>query len=146
MSTFYINYFCRQLTGDIDPFLDSIRVAFLKSTYTPNIKTHIFWSQVSSHEVSGLNYPAGGIPVSPKSVECDLDNRVAVVDAEDSTFDKISVSGIRYAVLYKRTDDDADSPLILYHDFVTDRTFTNKDLIVQWAVDGILRLCIGTCP
>lgn len=67
--------------GDIDLLNDNIRVALLTSSYTPNIDTDTFWSDISANEASATTgYTAGGELLTGKTTTVDT-------AADDSTFD-----------------------------------------------------------
>lgn len=53
--------------GYADLSTDSVNVALLGSGYTPNFDADAYWSDISSHEISGTGYTAGGIAVAGSS-------------------------------------------------------------------------------
>lgn len=56
----YGNAILQAFTGKINFTSDTIKVALLTSSYTPNFGTNVHWSDVSTFETSGAGYTAGG--------------------------------------------------------------------------------------
>ena len=68
MTTYYRVGLAQMASPFVDFDGDTIRVAFLTSTYTLDKETHEFWSDVSANEISaGGGYTAGGIALSSKT-------------------------------------------------------------------------------
>jgi len=111
-----------------------IKVALLSSSYTFNAD-HSYWSDVSSYEVSGTGYTAGGQSLNNKSVTKDNANDKAVFDADDVTWSNSTITA-RYAVLYDNTLINKD--LIACFDFGEDKSSSNGDFTIQWSANGIL--------
>ena len=102
--------------GSIDWNTDTIKMALVTSSYTPNIDSDDFWNDVSANEVAASgSYSAGGVTLTA-SVTIDNTNDRAVYDASD-----VVVTGFtgtfRYGVVYKSTGVASTSPLICYVDF-----------------------------
>lgn len=124
--------------GDIDLDTDTIKVALVDSTYTPDIDNHEYFSDITG-EVSGTGYTAGGATLSNTSVTQDNTNDRGVFDADDVTWTSSSITA-RGAVIYKSTGTASTSPLICYKDFGSDKTSSNGDFKITWSSDGILYL------
>jgi hypothetical protein len=116
---------------------DTIKCALVNSSYTPSSTTHEFWSDVSTNEVTGTGYTAGGVTLSGKAVIDNNDNLV-VIDCDDPLWSTATITGIRYAVFYKDTGSAATSPLISYIDFITDQSVTANNLSIAIPVTGII--------
>ncbi len=54
--------------GGIDLDSDTIKLALVTSSYTPDTDTHDFWNDVNSNEASGTGYSAGGATLANKAV------------------------------------------------------------------------------
>jgi hypothetical protein len=116
----------------------TIKIALVTSSYTPNRATHDFWDDVSTNEVSGTNYTAGGNALASKTVT--TATNITTWDANDPATWSQSGSGFsnaRYAILYKDTGTPATSPLIAYHDFGSDKGNVDGDLTIQLDSAGI---------
>ena len=107
-------------TGLIDWDTDTIKLALLTSSYTPNIDSDEFWDDVSANEVSASgSYPTGGVTLTASATQDNTNDR-AVYDATDLTSGSsiTSFTGVfRYGVVYKDTGVDSTSPLICVIDF-----------------------------
>lgn len=118
--------------SNINVTADTIKVALCTSSYTPNIDTHVFFSDVTN-EVTGTGYTAGGATVTTPSVTVDTANDRAYFDADDTTWASSTITA-RYAILYKATGSAATSPLIGYIDFASDKSTTGDTFYIQWAL------------
>lgn len=118
---------------------DTIKVALLSSTYTPNQDTHEFWSDVSSHEVSGTGYTAGGKAVTNKSLYYDADNNTQQLRCDSVSWENSTITA-RYAVVYKDTGTPSTSPLIAYVDFEQNLSSNNGTFQVTVPSDGLLKI------
>jgi len=125
------------MDGSIDLDTDTIKVALVTSSYSPDKDNHDFFDDVQSYEVSGDGYTAGGATLNNKSVTQDNTNDRGVLDADDVTWSNSTITA-RGAVLYKDTGDPSTSPLICYFDFGEDKSSSDGDFTIQWSADGIL--------
>src|SRR6185312_17171162 len=91
----------------------TLKVALLSNGYTPNIDTDVFFSDVSSHEVTGTGYTAGGKALTTQAVTEDTGNDRAYLSADNTHWDSSTITA-RYAVLYNDTGNASTSPLIGY--------------------------------
>jgi hypothetical protein len=122
---------------------DSIKVALLTSAYTPNQGTHANFSDVSTYEVTGTGYTAGGQALASKTATLDTTNKVLVLDAADTTWANSTITA-RYAVVYDASGGTAaTNPLIGYIDLVSDQASNNGNFVIQWDATGIVRLSIA---
>lgn len=113
----------------IDLVNDSIKVALVTGSYSPNIDTQDEWADVSANEASGSGYAAGGVSLVSKTLTYNSTNNYWTFDAADVTWTGVSVS-FRYVVIY---DDTATGkPLIGYVDFGSTQTAANQDLKIKW--------------
>jgi hypothetical protein len=123
-------------TPSIDLAADTMKVALVSATYTPNQGTHVFFSDVTN-EVTGTGYTAGGATLASITVTADTTNHRGVFDAADATWASSTITA-RGAVIYKSTGTAATSPLLGYVDFTTDQISTNGTFAIVWASTGIL--------
>jgi hypothetical protein len=122
---------------------DTIKVALLSNSYTPNQGTHDFFDDVSTYEVTGTGYTAGGATLASKTATLDTTNKVLVLDAADVTWASSTITA-RYAVVYDASGGSAaTNPLIGYIDFVSDQASNNGNFVIQWDATGIVRLTIA---
>lgn len=101
--------------GSIDWDTDTIKMALVTTSYTPDIDSHDFWDDVSANEVGASgSYSAGGVTLTA-SVTQDNTNDRAIYDANDVTITGFTGT-FRYAVVYKSTGIASTSALICYID------------------------------
>jgi hypothetical protein len=127
------------LRGDIDLENDTIMIALVTSSYTPNIDTHEDFADVTN-EVSATGYTSGGATLSGKSVTVDTTNDCAEFDATDPVWTITGSVTARGAILYKSTGTPSTSPLLAYFDFGGDETATDGDFTIQFNAEGALQL------
>ena len=127
----------KTMDADIDFAADTIKVALVTSTYTPNQDTHEFFDDITN-EITGTGYTAGGATLGSKTVTQDNANNKSVFDAGDASWNGTITT--RGAVIYKYTGTDSTSPLIRYVDFGSDQSVTTDDFTIQWNAGGIMDL------
>jgi hypothetical protein len=142
-SKLYGNFLKQALNKEIDWDSDTIKVALLSSSYTPNQDTHDYYDDVSANEVTGTGYTTGGITLGSKTSTYDGTNNVIVLDAADVTWSSSTITA-RYAVVYDDTPATAGTkPLIGYVDFGSDQSSTNGNFTITWDSTGIVRITVA---
>lgn len=126
------------MNGSIDLDTDTIKVALVTSTYTPNQDTHEDFADVTN-EVSGTGYTAGGAALANKTVTQDNTDNEGVFDADDVTWSTSTITA-RAAVVYKDTGTPSTSWLVCYIDFGSDKISTAGNFIIAWNAEGIVNL------
>ena len=127
----YNTYKENALLGGVDLDNDTLKVALVTSSYTPNADDTTF-----SSEVTGTGYTAGGATLANTTVTKDLANDKAYLDGDDITW-PTSTFTTNGAVIYK---DSAPDILIAYIDFNGDKSSTAGDFTIQWNSEGIIQL------
>lgn len=125
------------LNGGIDLVNDTIRVMLLGSGYTPSA-SHSAKSDVSSYEISGSGYTAGGAALANKTVS--RSGATAKWDADDLTWTGLSPS-FRYAVIYDDTH--ASDALIALIDPGALQEPAGANARIVFNANGILTLTNG---
>jgi hypothetical protein len=142
-SKLYGNFLAKALNKEVDFDSDTIKVALLTSSYTPNQDTHDYFDDVSAYEVTGTGYSAGGQTLGSKTVTYDSANNVIVLDAADVTWSSSTITA-RYAVVYDDSGATAASKaLIGYVDFSSDQSSTNGNFTITWDATGIVRITVA---
>ena len=136
-SVVYNSYKLDALDANIDLSADTIKIALVTSTYTPDIDTHAFFDDITN-EVVGTGYTAGGETLAVTTSQDNTDDE-GVFDATDVTWATSTITA-RGAVIYKSTGVAATSPLICYIDFGADKTSSNGDYTISFNAEGILNL------
>jgi hypothetical protein len=119
---------------------ETIKLAAVKSTYTPDIDAHDFWDDVSAEESSGTGYTAGGATLANKTGAVVGASDLGKFDADDIVWTITSAFSARYLVLYKSTGTPSTSPLIGYIDLGATYSFTTGTLTVTWSASGVLTI------
>ena len=112
---------------------DTIKVAMITNSSTPNFETHDFWGDLSGNEVSGTNYSAGGVALASKT----LANASGTLkyDAADTTWSTATISSARAAVVYDDTL--TNDPLICLVNFGADYASSAGTFQITWNASGI---------
>ena len=142
-SKLYGNFLAKALNKEVDWDSDTIKVALVSSSYTPNQDTHDYFDDVSSYEVTGTGYTTGGQTLGSKTVTYDSANNVIILDAADTTWSSSTITA-RYAVIYDDSGATAASKaLIGYVDFSSDQSSTNGNFTITWDSTGIVRITVA---
>ena len=126
------------MDGSIDLDTDTIKIALVTSSYTPNQDDHEDYADLTN-EVTGTGYTAGGATLTNTTITKDNANNRGVFDADDVTWTTATITA-RGAVIYKDSGVDSTSWLITYKDFGADITSTASDFDVLFSTDGIIYL------
>jgi hypothetical protein len=125
------------LSGGINLASDDIRIALFTSSYTPNIDTDEFLSDINANEYSGSGYTAGGLALGTKAVNVDTTNDRATFTAADAVWEGVTFSGIRTAVLLRWGGNAGNSRVIAWRTAGADAGSTNDDFTISFP-DGIV--------
>lgn len=127
------------MNGAVDLDTDTIHVALVTSSYTPDQDAHDFFNDVTN-EVSGTGYSAGGSALANKAVTQDNTDNEGVFDADDVAWSTATITA-RAAVLYKKRGGASSADeLIAYIDFGSDKISTAGTFTLAWNAEGILNL------
>jgi hypothetical protein len=142
-SKLYGQFLAKALNKEVDWDSDTIKVALLSSSYTPNQDTHDYFDDVSAYEVSGTGYTAGGQTLGSKTVTYDAATNVIILDAADTTWTSSTITA-RYAVVYDDSGASAGAKaLIGYVDFSSDQSSTSGNFTITWDATGIVRITVA---
>ena len=142
-SKMYGNFLAKALNKEVDWDSDTIKVALLSSSYTPNQDTHDYFDDVVANEVTGTGYTAGGVTLGSKTLTYDSASNVIVLDAADAVWANSTITA-RYAVVYDDSGaTNAQKVLIGYVDFGSDQSSTNGNFTVTWDATGIVRITVA---
>jgi hypothetical protein len=132
----YGSLIAKAFNKEVDFDSDTIKVALLSSSYTPNQDTQDYWDDVSSFEVSGTGYSTGGATLANKSVSYNSSTNVTKFDADDVSWTSSTITA-RYAVIYDATGTASTSALIGYVDFGSDQSSSSGTFSIVWDSAGI---------
>lgn len=139
-SSNYTNYKLAAISGSIAPSTDTIKLALLKSTYTPDLDNHKFFSDVSAQESSGAGYTTGGIAATSKTLTQDSVNHRGVFDCDDAQWASSTIADARYLLVYKSTGTAGTSPLMALIDLGGTKSTSGDTFYVQFAATGVFYL------
>ena len=138
----YTKFPAKALNGEIDFDTDTIKVALVTSSYTPDQDAHDYWDDVSANEASGTGYTAGGATLGSKTVTQDSATNKQTFDAADVSWTSSTVTA-RYAVIYKSTGTASTSPLIGYVDFGSNQSSSSGTFSIAWNASGIFATTVS---
>ena len=142
-SKLYGNFLSPALNKEVDWDGDTIKVALLTNSYTPDQDAHNYLDDVIANEVSGTGYTAGGNTLANKTNNYNSATNVIVLDADDTTWSSSTITA-RYAVVYDATPaTNATRPLIGYVDFGSDQSSSNGNFTITWDATGIVRITVA---
>lgn len=127
------------MNGGIDLDTNTIKVALVTSSYTPNADTHEDMADVTNEVANGNGYTTGGAELANKAVTADTTDDEGVFDADDVTWSNSTITA-RGAVIYKSTGTAANDLLIAYIDFGSDKVSASGNFVIAWADEGIINL------
>lgn len=132
----YNSYKDDMIEANIAYLTDTIKIALVTSSYTPDIDAHNFFDDITN-EVAGTGYTAGGDTLGSKTSTQDNTNNRGVMDAADTTWASSTITA-RGAVIYKDSGTPSTSPIMGYIDFAADKSSSSSDFTIQYHADGIL--------
>ena len=142
-SKLYGQFLQQALNKEIDWDTDTIKVALLSNSYTPDQDAHNYFDDVVSFEVTGTGYTQGGNTLANKTNTYNSATNVIVLDADDTTWSSSTITA-RYAVVYDATPaTNATRPLIGYVDFGSDQSSSNGNFTITWDATGIVRITVA---
>lgn len=142
-SKLYGQFLSQALNKEIDWDTDTIKVALLTNSYTPDQDAHNYWDDVSTYQVTGTGYTAGGIALTNKTNTYTGASNVIVLDADDVTWSTSTITA-RYAVIYNDSPaTNATKNLIGYVDFGSDQSSSNGNFTITWDSTGIVRITVA---
>jgi hypothetical protein len=142
-SKLYGQFLSQALNKEIDWDTDTIKVALLTNSYTPDQDAHNYFDDVVANEVTGTGYTAGGNTLANKTNSYNSATNVITLDADDTTWSSSTITA-RYAVIYDASPaTNATKPLIGYVDFGSDQSSSNGNFTITWDATGIVRITVA---
>ena len=112
---------------------DTIKVGLMTNSHTFNSATQVAWSDVSTNEVSGDGYTAGGKALTGLSVST---GPLVAWDADDVTWTGLTLS-TWHGVVYDTT---ASNKLIASINFGGEQAIAAGIFKITWNVSGVMTL------
>lgn len=120
--------------GDVDVDTHTFKVAILNNSYAFN-PDHDSWSDVSSYEITGTGYTAGGQALTGVVATSEDGLNLCKFDADNAVWNDASFSGY-HAVIYDDTN--AADVLIASIDFGGIKTVTAGTFTLNFSASGII--------
>lgn len=136
----YDSFIERLHKGEHDLVNDTIKIALLKNTHTPDQNDDIFTDVSGDENPAGSGYTAGGETLANVSVT--ESGAVIIIDADDPLWTSLTATNLRYAVIYNDTH--ASDALIYLLDFGSDKNPTAENFTIQFDSGGIFTAQQGT--
>ena len=134
-SVIYDRFFANLMNKEIDLEGDTVKVALLTSSHTPDQTGQNVWTDVSATEVTATDgYTAGGAEITGKSV---TPGQTTYWDGGDVQWTNSTVTA-RYGIIYDDTLTDDD--LIAAIDFTEDKSTSSGTFKIEWNANGIITL------
>lgn len=131
----YNNFFVKLFNKELGWETGNIKCMFCTPAFILDM-SHNTVSDISG-EVQGGSYQAGGYVLEERVVE--VNSQEAVLKAADLLLQDVTVSDVRYVVIYKDTGDPATSPLLCVVDLEETFGVTNGNFMVKFDEAGIVR-------
>jgi hypothetical protein len=142
-SKLYGQFLQQALNKEIDWDTDTIKVALLTNSYTPDQDAHNYFDDVVANEVTGTGYTQGGFTLANKTNTYNGATNVITLDADDVTFSSSTITA-RYAVIYNASPaTNATRPLVGFVDFGSDQSSSNGNFTITWDATGIVRITVA---
>lgn len=123
----------------LDPVAGSnLKVMLLSDSHTQDPDTQEFIDDVSTNEISGSGYSAGGATVSSPVSQVDHSNDIGKLDANDVTWSGLTAD-FRYAAVYIDSGDDTTSRIIAIYDLGA-QSVSGANYTIQWGSNGLLTI------
>lgn len=135
-ASLYTKFPAKALNKEVDFDSDTIKVALVTSSYTPDQDAHDYWDDVSANEATGTGYTAGGATLGSKTVTQTDGTNKQTFDAADTSWTTSTITA-RYAVIYDSTGTSSTSALIGYVDFGSNQSSVAGTFQITWNAAGI---------
>jgi len=130
--------------GTVNLLGDNIYIALLDSSYTADFDTDQFWSDVSSNEITGTGYTAGGYELVNKTFTYDAGTGLwTFTNTVDPSWSTATFT-CRNAVMYDNSGTPSTSPLLTCAAFSADQTCTAETFTLHVASTGLLQTSQAT--
>lgn len=125
-------------TNAVNLATSTFKFMLVTSSYTPDIDTHQFRSDVTN-EVVGGGYSAGGVTLTGVAISSDLVNNLTKWTADNPSWASATITA-RGGVIYLNSGLVSTDRLVSYIDFGSNASSTNATFLVQWGANGFLTL------
>lgn len=141
MASITVSWFTRAAENSIGGSAwtgSTMKVALLSSVPDQDTPTH--WSDLSSTEVTGTNWPAGGVALANLSHTTVTANNDVELHADSISQANVTISGVNALAVYADSGTPSTSELWGYGSFATPAAATDGTFTLNWDANGLLRL------
>lgn len=125
----------------IDVDSDTLKIALLSSSYTPDLDNHDFFDDVTSYQITATGYTAGGLALTGKLLSYNSSTNTWTFDCDNPSWTIVGTATARYAVIYDATPStDANRPLMFLVDLGEDKTATDGTFSLPIHADGLFTI------
>ena len=111
-----------------------LKVALMKSTFSPDFDTQVTWGDIAAQEVAGAGYTAGGQALAGRATNYDASQDRTNLVANDTTWGPGLTVDAAHAVIY-----DSGSGAIWSHvNFEEVKSIVDGSFTLDWATIGVL--------
>lgn len=131
-------------TDDIEWTTDTIKVALVTNSYTPNQDTDNYanLSGFTTNELTGGGYARQTL--GSKTLTYDTATNTIRFKAADPSWTAFTSAAFRYAVIFKDTGSAATSPLLGLVNFGADQAISSGTFTINFdTTDGALRIVVA---
>lgn len=133
VASIYAAYVNRLAIGEVKITTDVYKAMLVSSTYTPNADTDANPNAISTHEVSGAGYTAGGKALDNTSWTYSAADNTWTFDADNPSWTEATLSDIKHVVIW-----DTNVPILAgYYTYDEAQTVEDGTFIVSWSPSGI---------
>ena len=132
------------LNGNIDVDTSTFKVCLLTNAYNLTntlLRTHDAYADVTTTQITGTNYTAGGVAITLGAPSVDTTNGGVLIGAAVANTEWTSATfTARYAVIYEASGTNADMYLMGIVDFGADETCSSGTFTIDWNATAIFKL------
>lgn len=139
-ANWYHNAILKIFNKEISWMNDTIRVMLVTDSYIPDKATHQYKSNIIG-EATGTGYTAGGVVLGTKTATIDNATGVLTLDAADSVWVNVTLSNVKYAVIYD--DSHSSDALLGYIELDLPVSPLNQNMAIEWHADGVFSITLG---
>ena len=114
----------------------SFKAALVADTWQWNRGSTEYRSSWQAHEVTGTNWPAGGVAVT-NTVTADKNNHIVTITYGGVTVANVTVANVRYLVRYKVVGSASTDLIVLVTDLGATTSWSNQTLEIE-AMDQLM--------
>lgn len=117
----------------------NLYMMLLSDSHTTDIDTQEFIDDVSTNEITGTGYTAGGAQVAGEATSQDNTDNEGVLDSNDISWTSASFTA-RYGVLYDNTGTPSTSRIWAIYDFGSNKVVDGGTFLITVNSEGLINI------